>query len=250
MDAWGAQLVDLTANQTRAVVEFFSRSEKPPLPSFYVYTHSRPDGRVFYVGKGSGRRAWDMAPSRRSSHHRNIVRKHGLQNIVITIVEAFSHEDAFQLECEMIAQHRAEGLVLVNLTDGGNGSAGHELNPAQEAALAKGRGKDRFASLSDDARRAILAGLARGRKKLPAYRASEDGRAHLKRLSAIGAKALEALRYERPVTCAECGVEFMARSEKARCCGRRCEQRNRRARQRNAGAIPICVSVPFSAGKI
>lgn len=25
--------------------------------SFYAYTHSRPDGSVFYVGKGQGRRA-------------------------------------------------------------------------------------------------------------------------------------------------------------------------------------------------
>ena len=36
--------------------------------AFYVYMHCRPDGSVFYVGKGCGKRARDFA-SRSQKHH-------------------------------------------------------------------------------------------------------------------------------------------------------------------------------------
>src|SRR5690349_1278384 len=49
-----------------------------PSPRFYVYILSRPDGRPFYVGKGSGRRIFDHDSEARSGHqcHKcNVIRK-------------------------------------------------------------------------------------------------------------------------------------------------------------------------------
>lgn len=86
---------------------------------FYVYVHRRAtDGRVFYVGKGNGRRAW--ATQGRSNYWRHIVAKHGY---TVDIVQNGMQEWwAFELEIELIAFYKRESLC--NLTDGGDGCSG------------------------------------------------------------------------------------------------------------------------------
>ncbi len=86
---------------------------------FYVYVHRRAtDGRVFYVGKGTGKRAW--VKDGRSQHWRNISKKHGL---VVEIVQAGMQEWwAFELERDLISSYGRESLC--NLTDGGDGISG------------------------------------------------------------------------------------------------------------------------------
>lgn len=92
------------------------------MPQFYIYIHSRvSDGRVFYVGKGTGRRAYNR--SDRSDYWKNIVNKHGLK---IEIVARMTSEiDAFEHEKELIRFYRTQGHPLCNLTDGGDGSSGY-----------------------------------------------------------------------------------------------------------------------------
>lgn len=86
---------------------------------FYVYVHRRAtDGRVFYVGKGKGRRAWTAQG--RSNYWRNIVAKHGL--IVEVVQDNMQEWWAFEMECELIALYGRENLC--NLTDGGDGTSG------------------------------------------------------------------------------------------------------------------------------
>jgi len=91
------------------------------LPKFYVYVHTRNDtGKVFYVGKGSGRRAF--VHTRRSQHWKNIVAKHGYS---VTEMARFDLEcDAFSAEIALIAKLRNDGVELVNRTPGGEGVAG------------------------------------------------------------------------------------------------------------------------------
>ena len=57
-------------------------SEIEAATRFFVYLHKRPDGSVFYVGKGSKARANEFAPSRRTAHHRNVVAKHGREDML------------------------------------------------------------------------------------------------------------------------------------------------------------------------
>lgn len=85
---------------------------------FYVYVHKRAsDGRVFYVGKGSGPRAWSKT---RSKYWHRIVAKHGY---TVEIVQSGMEEWwAFELERELIALYGRENLC--NLTDGGDGASG------------------------------------------------------------------------------------------------------------------------------
>jgi len=91
--------------------------------TFYVYAHLRPGLTPFYVGKGSGRRAYDFVNGR-SKHYKNIVAKHGRENI--TVVEMFckSESEAFLREQLAIKALRATGARLCNQSDGGEGASG------------------------------------------------------------------------------------------------------------------------------
>lgn len=87
---------------------------------FYTYAHFRPDGRVFYIGKGSGNR---YLSNERSRYWKNLVAKEGGFTSEIlahwpTEAEAFEHEK-FLIKC-----FRDLGFKLCNLTDGGEGPSG------------------------------------------------------------------------------------------------------------------------------
>jgi len=195
-----------------------------------VYLHSRPDGSVFYVGKGLRHRAFDFAPSRRTNHHKNIVNKYGRSNIGVCLVPCASEHEAFLLERAHIKMHKTLGRELVNLTDGGEGVGGRPATAKQLEGLKLGRGRSAYSRLSDSAKLAILDGLARGRTKRHVWQQTPDGIAHIRMLSTLGR---EVLHRERQPRCAQCGNEFNTRSAKARCCGRLCEQRHRRARMKS-----------------
>lgn len=181
---------------------------------FVVYLHKRPNGEVFYVGKGVLRRAYDLAPSRRTEWHKNIVAKYGRDNILIEIFECDDEAQAFNRERDEIAKAREAGCSLCNLTDGGEGCSGRAITERQAAGLAKGR----------------LAGK-RGkkgpRKEFDEWRLTPAGQAHVRQLAEAGRARLHA---EREVICCCCSVPFITRSAKARACSRLCEQRHRRAR--------------------
>jgi len=89
----------------------------------YVYRHRKvTDNEVFYIGISKGRKR----PA--SSHHRssfwgNIVKKHGFYSEIIATPKSW--EDACELETLLILSYGRRDLktgILVNLTDGGEGS--------------------------------------------------------------------------------------------------------------------------------
>jgi len=88
---------------------------------FYVYFHRKSTtGSVFYIGKGHGKRAWQL--NGRNSHWKNIVKKHGLT--VEIGQDGLQEWFAFELECDLIALYGRPNLC--NLTDGGEGAAGSQ----------------------------------------------------------------------------------------------------------------------------
>lgn len=180
---------------------------------FCVYIHMRPDGSPFYIGKGLRHRAFDFAPSRRTLWHKNIVAKHGRENVKVKVIPCMTEDEALMLEKIHIKLARAKGIDLANLTDGGEGAAGRKPNENQLAALAKGRKKGKK-------------GVKGERPWLKAWRESPEGTAHLEKLALIGKENLHKLRH---VNCHECGLLFETRSAQAKCCSRKCEQRFRRA---------------------
>jgi len=88
---------------------------------FYTYAHYTPEGRLFYIGKGHGRRAYTF--HKRNNYWNNVVEKYGKPDVQIlanwgTEKEAFSHE-ILLIDCFKELGHK-----LVNLSNGGEGSSG------------------------------------------------------------------------------------------------------------------------------
>jgi hypothetical protein len=96
---------------------------------FYTYFHSKPGelniNNIFYVGKGTGRRAYELGVSySRNQHHKNTVSKYGKENILVSKIECSSEQIALDLEKGLIKLLRRQGVKLVNQTEGGDGSPG------------------------------------------------------------------------------------------------------------------------------
>jgi hypothetical protein len=90
---------------------------------FYIYEHWRLDrDECFYVGKGSGRRAYDM--SCRNQHHKAIqskLNRIGFAMEVRIVACGLSEQDAYVLECERIKYWIEVGVDIANRTYGGEG---------------------------------------------------------------------------------------------------------------------------------
>lgn len=112
---------------------------------FYVYVWRRPCGEPFYVGKGKGRRAYDLYD--RSKEFKDI---HAQGGCSVDIVDWFIHESqALAYEIELISRYGRRDIdgVLVNKTDGGDGCSGHTKSAE---AIAKWRAKTVGQSRSPD----------------------------------------------------------------------------------------------------
>ena len=105
------------------------------MSDFYTYVHCKPDGEIFYVGKGSGRRAHSFY--KRGRIHQCYVKKYGKENIGVFVFPCDSEEQAFSDEIQQIKQLRSEGYELANVADGGEGASGYSHLPEAKAIISK-----------------------------------------------------------------------------------------------------------------
>jgi len=92
---------------------------------FYTYMWLRYDGTPYYVGKGCGDRAFiDHRKGKRARPPQDVSR--------ILIEDHVSEAEAFEAERFLISYYGRKdfGGILINMTDGGEGAAGH--SPSQE----------------------------------------------------------------------------------------------------------------------
>lgn len=88
---------------------------------YYTYSHSTPEGIVFYIGKGTKDRAYSIRD--RGWAWRELVAK--AKGILIKIEADWETEDlAFKHEKELIKYYKDLGMQLVNQTEGGLGPLG------------------------------------------------------------------------------------------------------------------------------
>jgi len=129
---------------------------------FYVYQHIRLDtNEVFYVGKGSGKRAQSK---RRNIYWRNIVKKYGYR--IEIIKENLTEQEAFQLEIEWITLMKDIGLAKANLSTGGEGPSGHrhsEKTKQRWSDLRKGNGNPLFGKIHSSETRKKMADTRYGK---------------------------------------------------------------------------------------
>ena len=87
----------------------------------YTYAHAKPNGTIFYIGKGIGRRAYSK---NRNDYWKRIVAKYGYEVQILahwdTEAEALDHEVL------LIACMKDMGIELCNLTNGGEGATGYK----------------------------------------------------------------------------------------------------------------------------
>ena len=106
---------------------------------FYTYAHYTPQGRLFYIGKGTGRRA--TAEVSRNQHWRSIVQKYGKPEVQI-LANWNTNEEACSHEVLLIQCFRDMGHKLCNLAAGGNSNSGWKMPEEQKKKISlklKGR---------------------------------------------------------------------------------------------------------------
>lgn len=132
------------------------------MEGFYTYFHCKPDGTPFYVGKGSGRRAYHFAKNR-NRHYKNVIRKYGVDNIKVFIFPCESEAVAFIEEIRQIGLLREAGYTLTNQTEGGEGPAGFTHSESTKKQLSKSLTGRKFT----DEHKAKIAEALRGKKRPP-----------------------------------------------------------------------------------
>lgn len=123
---------------------------------YYVYGHYTLDGRLFYIGKGTRKRAWEI--SDRNPHWHNVKNKYGI--CIKILLSSLTEEEALIKERELIAEIGLDNLT--NIRPGGEGFTSEEskklqlfLNsiPGYKKKLSEGL-RRRWADTSDEQRRA------------------------------------------------------------------------------------------------
>jgi hypothetical protein len=95
---------------------------------FYTYSHAKPDGTIFYIGKGQGNRAWSIKS--RNHHWQNITSKY--KNYKVQILANWqTEEEAFNHEVLLISCFKDLNFDLANYTNGGEGTSGFKWSSEQ-----------------------------------------------------------------------------------------------------------------------
>jgi hypothetical protein len=97
---------------------------------FYVYAHTKLDGSIFYIGKGTNRRAW--CKTGRNTHWNNVVNKYGYK--IVILADNMTDSEAKAEEIALIA-HFKKFNCLVNMTAGGDGTINLSEEAKQKIAL-------------------------------------------------------------------------------------------------------------------
>lgn len=107
--------------------------------NFYVYLHiNKLNGNPFYVGKGTGDRCNNVAS--RNNYWKNTVNLYGYD--ILLLEENLSEEKSFELEkywINRIGRKDLKNGLLVNNTNGGEGSSGYKHRESSRIKMSESR---------------------------------------------------------------------------------------------------------------
>jgi hypothetical protein len=98
--------------------------------NFCVYAHTKPDGTIFYIGKGLKRRSKDVR--NRNAYWQNITNKYGYE--IVLLADSLTNKQAINEEIELI-KHFKKFNTLVNMTSGGEGLTGYKMSEQAKQAI-------------------------------------------------------------------------------------------------------------------
>lgn len=173
---------------------------------FYVYLLFCPNG-WFYIGKGQNRRI-NLSIKKHKAFAQKI------------LFRTDSQEEAFDVEVKQIAAYRAAGYLLLNITDGGEGSAGSGMTEEQWENLRRAaalRSKDMWARRSPERRAEIVKKISQAHKGRPL---TEE---HKKKLSKAKQRIPKEKRKEISAAGGRSLWDNMTEEEKKEFCQRRAQ---------------------------
>ena len=91
------------------------------MKTHYTYAHLKPDGTIFYIGKGIGRRAYSK---NRNDYWKRIVAKYGYEIQILAYWD--TEEEALDHEVLLISCMKDMKIELCNFTNGGEGATGYK----------------------------------------------------------------------------------------------------------------------------
>lgn len=101
---------------------------------FYTYAHYKPQGGLFYIGKGNGYRAYDI--SGRNTYWKRVVEKYGKPEVEI-LAYWDTEKEALDHEILLISCFKEMKFKLTNLTNGGEGTSGIKRTEEQKEKISK-----------------------------------------------------------------------------------------------------------------
>ena len=100
------------------------------MKTHYTYAHTKPDGTIFYIGKGIGKRAYSK---NRNDYWKRIVAKYGYEVKILAYWD--TEEEALNHEVLLISCMKDMGIKLCNLTNGGEGISGYQHTEKHKSSL-------------------------------------------------------------------------------------------------------------------
>lgn len=157
----------------------------PRKPGPFIYNRWKFRFQPFYIGKGKGRRASahlhnrTHQPNKKKASVIASIRKDGLEPIVAIRRRNLAEDQALALETKIIAAvgHRGRG-PLTNVTNGGQGLAGHRHSSATRRKMSASH-RRRFATMDRSERKDLSNRASRNASKY--HLLSEDRKAEIKR---------------------------------------------------------------------